>query len=396
MESLWQRELRRRIRDISRLPEILQAPLSGDRAVSGFPEERETGEPAGSSTGTSIRSALPVALTPSVVRLLENAATAAKMTGPDSGSGDRARQAYEALRLQLLPSIREAVVSPHELDDPLGEHRHRITSRLVHQYKNRCLLLATGSCICYCRHCFRRVYTSREEGFITPAETAEVCAYLSSHPEIAEILVSGGDPLTASDSALADLLGDIRRASPDIIIRIGTRAPVFLPSRFTPELLELFRAQRPLWIIPHINHPAELAPESADALCRIRDSGISMQSQTVLLRGVNDSVPVLVRLFNRLTALGVKPGYLFQGDMAPGTSHLRVPLRKGLELYRQLRGELSGLSTPVYAVDLPGGGGKFNLLEIESGSVTETPDGWLFRRSGDGREGGEWFYPAEE
>ncbi|MDR2897352.1 MAG: KamA family radical SAM protein [Spirochaetaceae bacterium] len=361
--DVWQRELRLRVRyDFER----------SHSCENGFQGSSFLGShsPGGN---------LPVALTPFIVELLEKT----KVSSP---------QDYEALRIQLLPSAKEAEVSPHELNDPLGEHRHRITSRLVHQYKNRCLLLATGSCICYCRHCFRRVYTAREEGFISSDELAYVCAYLSSHPEIQEILVSGGDPLTASDEKLASLLMDIRRASPDIIIRLCTRAPLFLPSRFTSELLEILRSCRPLWIIPHINHSAELAPETEEALCRIRDSGIPMQSQTVLLRGVNDSVSALAGLFNRLTALGVKPGYLFQGDMAPGTSHLRVPLRTGLALYRQLRGELSGLSTPVYAVDLPDGGGKFNLLEIETSFVRETPEGWFFKRD-DGRE---WFYPAEE
>ncbi len=317
-----------------------------------------------------------------------------------SGQRDGDLSPFYALRRQYVPSIEEKNVLPCELSDPLGAHRYQITPRLVHQYKNRVLLLTTARCFAYCRHCFRRTYTSRKQGFITDAECGEACAYLSSHPEVQEILFSGGDPLTVSNDALRQLIRRVRRARPGILIRICTRAPIAEPERFDSELIALFKENAPLWVIPHVNHPAEISnrfsPESYRALSGLVSAGIPVQSQTVLLRGVNDSVPVLAQLFHELTCMGIKPGYLFQGDLAPGTSHLRVPIREGVKLYERLRGELSGLSTPVYAVDLPGGGGKINLLQLDPEllrtGVSQNGNDYLFTDA----NGNGWTYPKSE
>ncbi|QTQ14457.1 radical SAM protein [Treponema parvum] len=285
----------------------------------------------------------------------------------------------KAMRRQIFPSDKEDSVLPYEISDPLGACKFQVTKRAVHQYKNRILLLTTGKCFSNCRYCFRRDSSIRGEGFIPTEEIENVCAYVKNHPEVQEILLSGGDCLTASDNELFDLIGSLRstRASPtntccpdELLIRICTRAPVFAPERFTSSLISMLQSLRPLWLIPHINHPAEIdpkySPETVLVLKRLIDSGIPVQSQTVLLRGVNDSVEILSKLFHGLTLLGVRPGYLFQGDLVPGTAHFRVPIEKGISLYEKLRKELSGLSTPVYAVDLPGGGGKINLLRFAS------------------------------
>ena len=266
------------------------------------------------------------------------------------------------LRLQLIPSPEEDNILENELEDPLGEAEYRVFPRLVHQYPNRVLLLTTGNCISYCRHCFRRCYTSRGEGFISTKEQLEIAEYLKAHAEVKEILISGGDPLLYDDSRIKNLFGNLFKFRHDILIRICTRAPVFLPQRFTKTLIKTLKAHRPLWLIPHINHPWELTRETEKALRRVIDAGIPVQSQTVLLKGVNDNPDVLEELFNRLVFIGVKPGYLFQTDLAPGTSHFRTLIDDGLKIYSELEKRLSGLSLPVYAVDLPGGGGKIPLI----------------------------------
>jgi len=270
-------------------------------------------------------------------------------------------EAASALRRQVEPTDAEHVLLPFERADPLGEARWCVTPHLVHQYRNRVLLLVTGRCLGYCRYCFRRNFTARSEGFIGKAELDSVCAYLASRPDVQEILISGGDPLSGAPGELDAVLDRIRSVRPGIILRLCTRAPVFAPELFTAERIAYFRSIRPLWLIPHINHPAELGPAQLRALSACIDAGIPVQSQTVLLRGINDSPEILAELFHSLVSLGVKPGYLFQCDLAPGTSHFRVPLARGLEIWNSLRELVSGLSLPVFAVDLPGGGGKYPL-----------------------------------
>ncbi len=302
---------------------------------------------------------------------------------------------FKALQKQIIPDSGEFSIKPYEISDPLGAHRYQITERLVHQYKNRCLLISTGACFANCRHCFRRASQVRQMPFISKEQTEQVCQYLAAHDEVKEVLVSGGDCLTASDKVLFSLLKKLRAVRSDLIIRIGTRAPVFAPERFTPELLQMLASLRPLWVIPHINHPAELGSKTVAALNSITNSGIPMQSQTVLLRGVNDSLQTLTELFNRLAALGIRPGYLFQGDLAPGTAYLRTNIYKSLQLYEELRKELSGLSLPVFAVDLPNGGGKFNLLQLSADFMKYTVEKKSEEYVFNGKNGETWRYPIE-
>ncbi len=310
--------------------------------------------------------------------------------GAQAASDREAASFFAAMNRQITYSPAEDTVLPCELEDPLGAQLYHKTPRLIHQYKNRCLLLTTSTCFAYCRFCFRRNYAGSGEGFITPEELEPVCAYLRDHAEIKEILLSGGDPLTAPNDKLRWLFDEIRSARPGILFRICTRSIVFSPERITEETVHFFRQYVPLWVIPHINHPAEISPrwspESRSALELLRDSGVPVQSQSVLLRGINDSVPILAELFQDLTNLGVKPGYLFQGDLARGTSHFRVPLEQGVKLYRELKGELSGLSLPVYAVDLPGGGGKVHIMQTP---FRKSGDDWVYKDP----DGKEWRYP---
>lgn len=270
----------------------------------------------------------------------------------------------EALKRQVFFDKQEMEASKGENADPLGEANHTITSRLVHQYKNRVLLLTTSICFSHCRYCFRKSYTARPNGFINSAELNSIISYLKENPQIKEILISGGDPLTASFEELEYLLITLRKAFPSLIFRICTRGPIFAPSVFSNELLSLLESVKPLWLIPHINHSAELGSSQKVCLESILRKGIPIQSQTVLLKEINDDVQTLVDLFNNLTILGIKPGYLFQLDMAFGTSHFRVPLKEALILWEKVKNELSGLSTPTFAVDMPLGGGKFPLSAV--------------------------------
>lgn len=270
----------------------------------------------------------------------------------------------EALKRQVFFDEREMEATKDENADPLGEANHAVSSRLVHQYKNRVLLLTTGKCFSHCRYCFRKSYTARPQGFISHAELNNVVSYLKENQHINEILISGGDPLTASFEELKYLVTTLREAFPTLIFRLCTRSPIFAPSIFSKKLLSLLESVKPLWVIPHINHSAELGGSQRLCLSNILKRSIPMQSQTVLLKGVNDDKQTLVSLFNNLILLGIKPGYLFQLDMAFGTSHFRVPLKEALILWENVKNELSGLSRPTFAVDLPLGGGKFPLSTV--------------------------------
>jgi len=206
---------------------------------------------------------------------------------------------------------------------------------------------------------------------------------LKAHEEVREVLISGGDPLTARDDQLSTLLHAVRAASPRILIRIATRAPLVLPQRITPAFLELFSSMRPLCMVLHINHQLELSPLFLEKAEMLEKCGIPLYSQTVLLRGINDDPTTLISLFSKLNLCGIKPYYLFQGDLARGTSHFRVPLSRGLDIYSALGKELSGLELPRYAVDAPGGGGKIYLPEgvkERKGArwILEAPNGALY------------------
>ncbi len=316
----------------------------------------------------------------------------------DASTSVLAKDYLFAFDAQLQASEHEGIVFPEETSDPLGAKKYHVTERLIHQYKNRVLLLSTGLCFAYCRFCFRKNFTGKEAGWISEDEIEKACSYIAGHPEVKEILISGGDPLLASNERLAFLLEAIRSASPNILIRLGTRSLFFAPERFTASTIELLQSFAPLWIIPHINHPLEISedytPEVLSAIAKIRSAGIPMQSQTVLLKGVNDSLSILEELFHSLTCLGIKPGYLFQLDLAQGTSHFRLPIEKSLALYAALKKELSGLSCPIFSVDLPGGGGKLNLeglMQKEIGICYTKTESSIFVENKKKDE--SWSYP---
>jgi lysine 2,3-aminomutase len=307
----------------------------------------------------------------------------ASLAGPEAG---------DPIRRQFMPAPRESLSDPFALDDPLGEARYRVCPRLIRQYHDRALLLAGGKCAGYCRFCFRRARMRKPAPFISPAELEPVAAYLKEHPEIREILISGGDPLTARDNELEALFSVLRRASPGILLRLCTRIPVTAPDRLGPETLRLLARWKPLRLAVHINHPKELINPAGEALAACVDAGLPVHVQTVLLRGVNDNARTLAALFRGCLDLGLTPYYLFQLDLAPGTAHFRVPLKEGLSIYKELQTLISGLGLPAYAVDLPGGGGKIRLHDKIIAGETDSPKGRVCLLPGpDGRL---WGYPV--
>ena len=289
---------------------------------------------------------------------------------------------------QFLPHPSEAASLPYEDVDPLSERMHGVAPRLVRQYPSRALLRANSECAAYCRFCYRRSLLGSARGFITDAQAGVAAAALAAMRGLREVLVSGGDPLVASDERIERLLAVIRRAVPGVVVRLCTRTPVVLPSRVTDDLVAMLRRFAPLWVVVHVNHPAELGPESLVALDRFADAGLPVLSQTVLLRGVNDDAETLESLFSALAAARVKPYYLFQGDLAAGTARFRTPLSHSLELYHALRKRCSGLELPRMAVDAPGGLGKVYLPE---GVVGRIGDRWILETP----DGSRAFYPEE-
>ena len=301
----------------------------------------------------------------------------------------------DPLRRQCIPRSEELQIEAYEVEDPLSENRFSPLPRMVHRYPDRVLVLVTDECALYCRHCFRRYFASKRAGVISDSQVQQIAEYVSEHPQVHEIILSGGDPLTLTDERLCRILKllreTVRHASPQrsVVIRLASRVPVVLPQRVTPGLADLLAGFSPLFVITQFNHPREITAASRGAVLELVKHGLPVLNQAVLLKGVNDSAEVLAELFRRLLDIRVKPYYLFQGDLAAGTAHFRVPLSRGVQLMRELRQRISGLAMPVYAVDLPGGGGKIPLTE---NYLQEEENGWYRFTGPDGRT---YYYPDE-
>ena len=263
-----------------------------------------------------------------------------------------------AIARQYIPTTDELVITPDELADPIGDEVHTPVKGITHRYADRVLLKPTHTCAVYCRFCFRRETVGQAEQSLTDAELQAALAYVQSHPEIWEVILSGGDPLVLSNRRLKVIV-DALAAAPHVeVLRLHTRVPVVDPARITTELITALKSRLATYVVIHINHADELTDAVKSALARLVDAGIPLLSQSVLLRGVNDSVEALTRLMRALVANRVKPYYLHQTDLAKGTGHFRVPLAEGQDLMRQMRGPVSGLCLPTYVLDIPGGHGK--------------------------------------
>jgi lysine 2,3-aminomutase len=279
------------------------------------------------------------------------------------------------IRRQVIPRIEEGWNAPEELSDPCGEDSHMPVPGLVHRYPDRVLFLVTDRCASYCRYCTRSRVVSGvgEQQLETQWEPA--FKYLQEHTEIRDVLLSGGDPLLFSDDRLDKLLTRLRSIPHLQFLRIGSRIPIFLPQRITPALCEMLKKHHPLFISIHTNHPRELTSEVRDALARLADAGIPLGNQSVLLRGVNDSVEVQKALVHKLLMCRVRPYYLYQCDLINGSSHLRTPVADGVAIIEGLRGHTTGYAVPQFVIDGPGGGGKIPinpnyLIDHSPGRVT--------------------------
>jgi len=294
----------------------------------------------------------------------------------------------DPLYRQCVPDERELAPSPELLDDPLGEEARSPAPCIVHRYRDHCLFLVSGECATYCRFCTRkRRFLCGGAGSPSRAELASGIAYIAAHPEIRDVLVSGGDPLLLEDGELDAILTSLLAIPHVELVRIGTRVPCMLPERVTRKLCRMLKKHKPLYVNVHFNHPDELVAPALEALDKLADSGAVLGCQTVLLRGVNDDPAVMKRLMEKLLAARVRPYYLLQMDLIRGGEHFRTPLSTGVRIIDSLRGHTSGLGVPHFIIDLPGGGGKVEMVPP-----------YLLRREGDtvifrNHRGEEWKYP---
>lgn len=272
------------------------------------------------------------------------------------------RPADYALKKTVIPSRHELVVSPGEESDPLHEETMCPVENLVHRYPDRVLMLSTGFCSVYCRYCTRTHMVAKEKKHFGLRAWERSIGYIEQNPNVRDVVISGGDPLTLPDRHLEYLLSSLSSIPHVDMLRIGTKVPVVLPQRITQKLARMIRKYHPVYMSIHFTHPDEITPEVVEACNRLADAGIVMGSQTVLLKGVNDEVEIMKELVHKLLKMRVKPYYLYQCDPIPGSLHFRTPVSKGLEIIQGLRGYTSGYAIPHYVIDAPGGGGKIPVL----------------------------------
>lgn len=289
--------------------------------------------------------AFRVAVTPHYASLMET-----------SGAAERC-----PIRLQALPQPGELIEYAFELDDPLAEEAHMPVPGITHRYPDRVLFYASHNCPMYCRHCTRKRKVSDPTTAASRTQIAGGLDYIRRTQTVRDVLVSGGDPLTLSDTKLGEILHGLRAIEHVEVIRLGTRNPVTLPQRITPEFCEMLRAVRPLYLHTHFNHPRELGEDAARALRMLLDAGCVLGNQMVLLKGINDDPETVLELNRKLLIHGCRPYYMLQCDMARGITHFRTPLKTGLRIVEYLRGRIGGMGIPDFVVDLPGGGGKIEL-----------------------------------
>jgi lysine 2,3-aminomutase len=269
------------------------------------------------------------------------------------------------VRQQAVPSLQEFIEFPKSSPDPVGDTVHRKTNRVVHKYPDRIILLVTEVCAVYCRHCTRKYHTTDLEG--TYFEQSEAASwepdfeYIASHPEIRDVLLTGGDPLTYGDQKLELIISRLRKIPHVEIIRIGSRYPVLLPQRITPEFCAMLEKYHPIWLNTHFNHPKEITPEAAEACDRLLRHGVVVQNQTVLLKGVNDDLETMQLLLRELLKIRVRPYYLYHCDNVTGVSHFVTSIAKGREIMQGLSGYMTGFGVPQYIVTTPLG--KIPLTE---------------------------------
>jgi lysine 2,3-aminomutase len=267
----------------------------------------------------------------------------------------------DPVRKQIIPIADEILPFTGEMGDSLAEDAHSPVPGLVHRYPDRVLMLVTTQCASYCRYCTRsRIVGDPSQTFSSKDFEAQL-DYLRQTPQVRDVLLSGGDPLTLAPRVLERLLTALREIPHIEVVRIGSRVPVFMPQRITSELTDMLQKFHPLWINIHVNHPNEITAELAEACDKLTRAGIPLGNQSVLLAGVNDDPLIQRKLVHDLVRMRVRPYYLYQCDLVHGAGHFRTPVGKGIEIIEALRGHTSGFAVPTYVVDAPGGGGKIPL-----------------------------------
>jgi len=315
----WKWQFRNRITSLDQLKEYI--------CVSG--EEEKAFQAAGKN--------LPFAITPYYIDLIDP-------LDPN-----------DPIRKTVIPHMMEFTTTPAEMVDPCGEDSHMPVPGLVHRYPDRVLFLVNETCSVYCRYCTRsRLVGSGKH----KVEFEAVYEYLRNHPEVRDVLISGGDPLVMSDEKLEGIISNLRAIPSLEIVRLGTKIPVVLPQRITENLVNMLKKYHPFFMSIHFLHPDEITPDVERACNMLADAGIPTFSQTVLLKGVNDDPAVMKRLMQKLLKMRVRPYYIYQCDPVQGTSHFRTIIDTGLNIMEHLRGHTTGYAIPTYVVDAPGGGGK--------------------------------------
>jgi lysine 2,3-aminomutase len=285
---------------------------------------------------------------------------------------------FDPIARQFIPTEAELVTTPEERADPIGDAAHSPVPGIVHRHKDRVLFKLVHACPVYCRFCFRREMVGPDgETALTPETLLKALAYIESHPEIWEVVLTGGDPFILTPRRIGEIGARLATIPHIKVLRWHTRVPVVDPAVVTDDLVAALLVPGATTIVAvHANHPRELTPVARAACARLIDAGIPLVSQSVLLKGVNDNADTLEALLRAFVECRIKPYYLHHPDLAPGTAHFRVEIEDGLALMRTLRARLSGLAIPHYVLDIPGGHAK---VPLESRDVEKTETGWRIR-----------------
>ena len=278
---------------------------------------------------------------------------------------------HDPVRRQCIPTALETHQAAADLLDPLHEDEDSPTPGLTHRYPDRVLFLITDMCSMYCRHCTRRRFAGQNDCGVPMAQIDKCIEYIRNHPEVRDVLLSGGDALMVGDKVLESIISRLREIPHVEIIRLGSRTPVVCPQRITPELCNMLKKYHPIWLNTHFNTPKEFTPEAAKACAMLADAGIPLGNQSVLLAGINDCSHVMMELVHGLVKMRVRPYYIYACDPSLGLSHFRTPVSKGIEIMEALRGHTSGYCVPTFVVDAPGGGGKTPVMPTYL--ISQTP-----------------------
>lgn len=281
------------------------------------------------------------------------------------------------IRMQAVPSIKETHISAADQLDPLHEDSDSPVPGITHRYPDRVLFLVTDMCSMYCRHCTRRRFAGHTDQAVSMDRIEKGIEYIRNTPEVRDVLLSGGDALLLDDDRLEYIIKKLREIDHVEIIRIGSRTPVVMPQRITPELCNMLKKYHPIWLNTHFNHSKEVTPESIKACNMLADAGIPLGNQSVLLRGINDCVHVMKKLVHDLVKMRVRPYYIYQCDLSMGLEHFRTTVSKGIEIIEGLRGHTSGYAVPTFVVDAPGGGGKIPVMP--NYLISESPEKVILR-----------------